>query len=156
MVVVGSRARVRRLQADLLGARRYPIVLLALAVGLDVPAFAPRQLRRVADLSVRIYLLLGQHPLRRPAAVCSSRLAVPRGSARICWPGFSDRSDPCDHPLVVRLAGDRDREAVQEFARQFDLSRPRVRREIKLIDNLRASSELQLRQARARQHELEQ
>jgi len=134
--------------ADLVGDRGYPIVLLALALQADRPRVRATPI--VTDSSVRIYLLLGHHSSRRPAAVCNSHLAVPRGSARICWPRFSDRSDPGDHPLVWRYEGASDGEALEEFARRFDLSRPRLRREIKLIDTLRAPSQLELDQARAR------
>ena len=156
MIVVRSGRQVRRLQTDLLGDRGYPIVLVALAVEADRPAFAPRRLRAVTDSRVRIYLLLGQHPLGRPAAVCNPCWAVPRGSARICWPKLSDRSDPGDHPLVWRCEGENDRDANDEFARRFDLSRPRVRHEIKLNDTLRATSQLELDQARASLAEVEQ
>jgi hypothetical protein len=156
MIVVRSARQLRRLEAELVGARRYPVVLLALAMDVDEPVFPPGQLRRAADLRVRIYLLLGQHPFQRPAVVANQYLAVPRGSARICWPQFSAGSDPDDHPLVNRLEGESDRDALQEFARQFDLSRPRVRREIKLIEGIRATSEHELAQARTRLAEVEQ
>jgi hypothetical protein len=156
MIVVRAARQMRRLEADLVGARRYPVVLLALAVDADEPTFPPRQLRRVAGLRVRIYLLTGQHPFHRPAVVRNAHLAVPRGGARICWPQFSAGSDPDDHPLVNRLEGESDRDALEEFARQFDLSRPRVRREITLIESIRATSELELEQARTRLTEVEQ
>ena len=156
MIVVRSARQLQRLEAELVGARRYPVVLLALAAGMDEPVFPPRQVRRAAGLRVRIYLLLGQHPFQRPAVVADSYLAVPRGSARICWPQFGAGSDPDDHPLVHRLEGESDRAAVEEFARQFDLSRPCVRREIKLIEGIRSTSEHELAQARARLAEVEQ
>lgn len=156
MIVVRSARQLRRLEAELVGARRYPVVLLALAVGVDEPVFPPRQVRRAAGLRVRIYLLQGQHPLQRPAVVANKHLAVHRGSARICWPQFSAGSDPADHPLVHRVEGESDRDALEEFARQFDLSRPRVRHEIKLIEDIRATSEHELAQARARLTQVEQ
>lgn len=156
MIVVRSTRQLQRLEAELVGARGYPVVLLALAVDADEPAFPPAQLRRAAGLRVRIYLLLGQHPFQRPAVVATKHLAVPRGSARICWPQFSAGSDPDDHPLVHRLEGKSDRDALKEFARQFDLSRPCVRREIKLIEGIRATSERELAQVRARLTEVEQ
>lgn len=156
MIVVRSARQLRRLEAELVGARRYPVVLLALAVGMDEPVFPPRQVRRAAGLRIRIYLLRGQHPLQRPAVVANKCLAVPRGSARICWPQFSAGSDPDDHPLVHRLAGESDRDALGEFARQFNLSHPCVRREIKLIEGIRATSEHELAQVRARLTQVEQ
>ena len=154
MIVVRSARQRGRLEAELVGAR-YPVVLLALAAGVDEPVFPPRQVRRAAGLRVRIYLLQGQHPLQRPAVVANKHLAVPRGSAGICWPQFSAGSDPGDHPLVQRVEGESDRDALKEFARQFDLSRPCVRREIKLIEELRATSERELAQARTRLAEVE-
>ena len=156
MTVVRTGQQVRRLEADLLGARHYPIVLLALAVDADEPAFAPRQRQTVAGRRVNIYLLQGQHPLQRPAVLAHQRLAVPRGSARVCWPGFSVDSDPDDHPCVHRLEGESDRDALEEFARQVDLSRPHVRRELKLIEGIRARSEHELKGTRIRVRELEQ
>jgi hypothetical protein len=156
MIVVRSARQLRRLEAELVGARRYPVVLLALAVGMDEPVFAPRQVRRAAGLRVRIYLLQGQHPLQRPAVVANQHLAVPRGSARICWPQFSAGSDPDDHPLVHRLEGESDRDALKEFARKLELSLPRVRREIKLIEEMRATCDQELTQTEARVRELEQ
>lgn len=156
MIVVRTARQLQRLEAELVGARRYPVVLLALAMGVDEPVFPPGQVRSAAGLRVRIYLLLGQHPFWRPAVVANSHLAVPRGSARICWPQFSARSDPGDHPLVQRLEGESERHAVEEFARRFHLSHPCVRREIKLIEGIRATSELELAQVRARLTRVEQ
>jgi hypothetical protein len=158
MIVVRSARQLRRLEAELVGARRYPVVLLALAVGTDKPVFAPRQVRRAAGPAVRIYLLQGQHPFQRPAVVANSYLAVPRGSARICWPQFSAGSDPDDHPLVHRVEGESDQDALEELAlaRTFHLSRPCVRREIKLIEGIRATSDQQLIETKGRVRELEQ
>ena len=156
MIVVRSARQLRRLAAQPVGARRYPVVLFALAVGVNEPVIPPRQVRRAAGLRVRIYLLQGQHPFHRPAVVCNAHLAVPRGSARICWPRFNAGSDPADHPLVHRVEGESNRDALEEFARQFDLSRPRVRREIKLIEGIHATSEHELAQVRARLSDVEQ
>jgi hypothetical protein len=155
MTVVRTGQQLRLLEADLLGARHYPIVLLALAVDADEPAFAPRQLHTAAGRRISIYLLQGQYPLQRPAVLANQRWAVPRGSARVCWPRFSVDSDPDDHPCVHRLDRESDRDALEEFARKFDLSRPRVRRELKLIEGLRASSEHELKGTRSRVRELE-
>jgi hypothetical protein len=156
MIVVRSARQGRRLEAELVSARRYPVVLLALAMGMDEPVFAPSQVRRAAGLRVRIYLLQGQHPFQRPAVVASKYLAVPRGCARICWPQFSVGSDPDDHPLVHRLEGESDQDTLKKLARQFLLSRPCVRREIKLIEGKRATNEQEMTQTKARVRELEQ
>jgi len=156
MIVVRRARQLQRLEAELVSARRYPVVLLALAADADEPVFPPAQLRRAAGLRVRIYLLVGQHPFQRPPVVATKHLAVPRGSARICWPQFSVGSDPDDHPLVHRLEGESDPDALKEFARQFKISRPCVRREIKLIEGIRTTSEHELAQARLRLTEVEQ
>ena len=156
MIVVRSPRQLRRLEAELVGARSYPVVLLALAADIDEPVFPPRQVRRAAGLRVRIYLLQRQHPFQRPAVVANKHLAVPRGCARICWPQFSAGSDPADHPLVHRLEGESDQNALQEFARQLNLSRPCVRHEIKLIDSIRATSDQELVETKGRVRELEQ
>jgi len=157
MIVVRTSRQMRRLQADLVGTRRYPIVLVALAVDSDRPVFAPRQLQTVARSSLRIYVLPGLHPFHRPTVIAAnSHLAVPRGCARICWPQLSAQSDPYDHPLVICREGESDRNVVARFAREFDLSRPRVRREIKLIESVRVTSEIELEHARARLSDVEQ
>ena len=157
MIVVRSARQTRRLQADLVGTRCYPIVLVALAVDSDKPVFAPRQLQTVAGSNLRIYVLPGLHPFHRPAVIAAnSHLAVPRGCARICWPQLSAQSDPYDHPLVSCREGESDRDVVERFAREFDLSHPRVRREIKLIESVRVTSEIELEHARARLSDVEQ
>jgi hypothetical protein len=153
MILVRTPEDLQRLERYLFVARRKPVVLLTEAVGVSKPVLPPREVRDLADSKVRIYLIIAGHPLRRLSEVLGRRLAVPRGSARICWPGFSTRSDPADHPLVQRLDGESDQEILEEFATQFDLSRPRVRRELKASEDLRVVAEYELAQVKARLRE---
>jgi hypothetical protein len=57
-------------------------------------------------------------------------------------------SDPGEHPLVLYLHDEPERDMLAQFARQFHLSHPLVRREIELIEDARALAEHELAQAR--------
>jgi hypothetical protein len=86
-IIVGTTRQMRGLNLALAGARRDPVVLLALAVERDEPALSPTLLRTAADRSARIYLLPGLHPFHRPGVIAANpHLALPRGCVRICWP----------------------------------------------------------------------
>jgi hypothetical protein len=155
MIVVRTPEELQRFEKYLFGARSQPVVMLTQAVDGTKPVLPPQARHSVAGSRVRMYLILGGHPMRHLAGVLGRRWAPPRGSARICWPGFGTRSDPADHPLVQRLDGESDQEAIEEFARQFDLSRPRVRQELRIIEDLRAETERELRKVKTRLREVE-
>jgi hypothetical protein len=155
-VVVLSKAELRSLEAYILGEREHPVVALTPSLMMPEPAFAPGAIREIVGPGARIYFIPGTFMLHRLQDALGRRLAPAAGTARIWWPGFNLGSDPREHPLVQRLEGESDESAVEEFARCFDLSRPRVRREIELIEDARALAERERDQAVERARELEQ
>jgi hypothetical protein len=148
IVVRGDRG-LRSMEAYLLAGERYkPVVALARSPDTDAPVLAYPQVRAVVGADTRVYLIPEEHLLRRLREVLGRRLALPAGAARIWWPGLRGDSDPGEHPLVLSLADEPERPMLAEFARQFHLSHPLVRREIELIEDLRALAEHELAQAR--------
>jgi hypothetical protein len=153
MLVVDGR-ELRRMCADILDAREQPVVALTLdADGVPVLGFA--DVRAVVGAGVHIYLIAGEdellHELR---ATLGAALALDRGAARVWWPGAGLRCDPADHPLVLALEDEPRATTLEEFALQFDLSRPRVREQIRLIEDARAFVEHELAGAREQSHKL--
>jgi hypothetical protein len=144
-VVICSEPELLHLQADLLFADRiHPIVALALDDDAEDLTLWHEEVRRIVGTAVPIYFIPGEPLLSRLREGLSRRLALAPGSARVWWPGLSTRSDPGDHPLVLRLDGESRIDTLVELARQFDLSRPHVRRELKLIEDARALAEHRL------------
>jgi hypothetical protein len=154
-IVVYSKADARGLEVHILGDREFPVVALAPSVTTDVLVFLPEAIRDIVGPDTRIYVIPGDYLLKQLQGWLGRKLAPARGAARIWWPGFSTRSDSEDHPLVQRIEGESDVVALEEFARRFDLSRPRVRTEIKLIHDSRALAESERDQALARAREIE-
>jgi hypothetical protein len=149
-VFVVDGRELRRMCADILDAREQPVVALTLdADGLPVLGFA--DVRAVVGPDVRIYLIAGEdellHELR---ATLGPALALDRGAARVWWPGAGRLCDPADHPLVLALEDEPSVATLHEFALRFDCSRPRVREQIRLIEDARAFVEHEL--AGAREH----
>jgi hypothetical protein len=147
-VVVASKPALRSMQAYLLSCdRQQPAIALTRSVDSDEPVLAPEQVRAIVGPGPRIYYVSAEYLLRRLQGMLGRKLALPAGGARIWWPDLSTRSDPSEHPFVLALAGEPQSSMLVEFARQFDLSRPLVRREIKLIEDTRRLAEYQLAQA---------
>jgi hypothetical protein len=147
LIVVSSEQSLRDMAAHLLSDERYQPVI-ALTESVDAPMLAYELVRAVVGAGPRIYLIDGGFLLACLADLLGHELALSADSARIWWPGLAVGSDPGDHPLVVYLDGEPDSSMLEEFARQFDLSRPLVRREIKLIEDARALAEHELAHAR--------
>jgi hypothetical protein len=143
-IVAHEMEDLRCLCSDIFSQRDYAIVGLAPRADTPAPVLASADVRTVTGPAARIYLLAGEDLLPRLQQMLGRRLKIDRGSARIWWPGASLRSDPSDHPLVPALAGERRRDALEEFARQYDLSRPNVRGQIRLIDDTCAFLEHEL------------
>jgi hypothetical protein len=155
-IVVRGSAELRSLEAYILGERQHPAIGLTPSPTTGTPAFAPSAIRKLVGPGARIYFIPGTFLLRRLEGVLGRQLAPAAGAARIWWPGLSTRSDPEDHPLVLRLEDESDESALEEFVRCFDLSRPRVRREIQLIEDARALAEHERDQAVDRVYEVEE
>jgi len=128
--------------------REQPAVGLAVGAGSGELALSPGHVRMIVGAEPRIYLIAGEHWLRGLADLLGRRLALPAGAARVWWPGLTLRSDPFEHPLLFPLDDERELDLLAEFARRFELSRPLVRREIRLIEDARALLEHELAKER--------
>jgi hypothetical protein len=143
--LVADEQELLDLQAHLLHANRtQAVVALALDEETEDIALWYQELRPIVGAVAQIYFILEESLLGRLREGLGHRLALSPGSARIWWPELSTRSDPGDHPLVLALEGESRTEVLAELARQFDLSRPHVRRELKLIEDARALAEHRL------------
>jgi hypothetical protein len=82
----------------------------------------------------RIYLPRGSNAeaLQR---VVGHAFALSAEGVRVWWPGLLADSSPDVHPSVIALDGESLARVLAEFARGFDLSRPCVRAEIRLIED---------------------
>lgn len=149
-LVVETRAQLRCLCAEILGRREWPVIAITLRVDEDGPVFTCTDVRALVGPDVPIYLIYDDDLLDSLRDRLGVRLAVNRGEARVWWPGATVRSDPSDHPAVLALEGEPPRVTLEEFAQQFDLSRPRVRGQIRLIEDSRAFLEHELTRAEER------
>lgn len=139
LLVVRSQPEVRGLEDVLLGGRDAPVVVLTQSMETLEPVLPPKKVRAIVGEEAGILYMPGDYLLRRLRATLGHALAVSRGAARIFWPDLTVESDGSDHPLIPVLEGESEEDALAEFARQFDLSRPKVRREIRLIEDLRSA-----------------
>jgi hypothetical protein len=143
------------MEADLRsGERSEPVVGLSCLEEINEPVLAPRRVRAIVGAGPRIYYVPGQDLLRRLQGMLG-RIALPSGSARVWWPGVSARNDPGEHPLVLALDSESQADMLAEFHRQFNLSRPTVRGEIRLIEDTRRLAEYELSQAREENRAIE-
>jgi DNA-binding transcriptional ArsR family regulator len=142
--VVEDEQELLDLQAHLLFAdRTHPVVALAIGEESEDSSLWHEEIRPIVGPDTEIYFI-DEFLLDRLREGLGRKLALTPGSARIWWPGLSTRSDPGDHPLVLALEGESRTDVLAELARQFDLSRPHVRRELKLIEDARALAEHRL------------
>ncbi len=139
---------LRCLGADILGRREQPIVGLAPSADGDAPVLACGEVRAALGPGVRICVICDDTLLDGLRELLGARLALGRGAARIWWPGAGARCDPADHPTVLALEDEPRRATLEELARQFELSRPCVRAQIRLIEDARAFLENELTRAR--------
>ena len=156
VVVVRSKAVMRSFEAYLFAEREQPVVGVARSLDSDEPAIAAEVLRSVVGPEPRIYYIPNEYMLRRLSYTVGQELCLTVGAARVWWPGLSTRSDPGDHPLVVALESERAAATLEELARSFDLSRPRVRTELKLLEGALALAEHRLSEERSRSAEAAQ
>jgi hypothetical protein len=141
-VVVCDRSGLRSMLAYVLsGARVHPVVGISASEDGEGPVLEPCAVREVVGDRTRIYFVADEDVLEELGERLGARLALCAGAARIWWPNVGERSDPADHPLVLALDGESEGHVLGELARQFDLSRPHVRREMKLIEDCLALAE---------------
>jgi hypothetical protein len=141
LILLRSETELREMEGYLLSLDRdQPVVAIGPAIAPGSPTLAPDDARSTLGSAPRLYVLADDDLLDLRGL--PSELALTRGcSARIWQPGLTTDSDPDDHPLVRPLGTEN---VLEVLALQFDLSRPRVRREIKRIEGIRVFTELQL------------
>ena len=134
-----------RLEAALLDSHRStPSVVLTQRMDHPAPVLPPEKVRAVLGPECRIYFITSDRLLRRLRTRLGGGLMVSRGAVRIFWPGLSVHSDPFAHPLMPVLDVESLDSALAELRRQFDLSRPAVRQEIKLVEDARSVLEAEI------------
>jgi hypothetical protein len=143
-VAVRTAEELERLCDDIYGERAYPIVGLTMRRESSEPVLRASDIRGVVGPEVRIYLLTNEDLLYEMQELVGSRVGLWGGAIRIWWPGVSVRSDPGDHPLVVGLEDEDYTVTLEEFADEFDLTRPRVRSRMRLVEDSRGFLERQL------------
>lgn len=143
VIEVGTKQALSDLVGYLLGDRAQPAIGLTLMEGAEMTVLPPRAVRTIVGPEPRIYVVRKDYFLRRlNKALGSCGLGL--GQARIWWSGLTPNSDPLDHPLVPELLDERVDSLLEEFARQFDLSRPRVRVELKRLADMHGLAEREL------------
>ena len=149
LIAVRGRAELQSLGAYLLaGEREHPVVAITRSLEVDEPVLAPDEVRMIVGAGPPVYYVNGEEMLVGLQGMLGSALALPAGGVRVWWPGLSVDSDPGDHPAVLALDGEPAASVLAQFAREFDLSRPRVRQEIRMIEDLRRLAERELSLAR--------
>jgi hypothetical protein len=144
---VHTRERLHALVAEILGPREQPLVAVALDAD-GMPVLASADVRAVVGPEVAVYLLCEDELLAELRRELGAGLALVRGAVRVWWPGVSRHADACDHPLVVALEDEPDQLRLEEFALQFDLTRPHVRAHVRVIEDARTLLEYELECAR--------
>jgi hypothetical protein len=137
--LVRSPRDVRRLMAEIYRTRDYPIVGLALRGDEAEPALMPREVRAVAGEDTRIYLIVGDYLLRRLQKTQGAKLDIAGGVVWVWWPGCGVQGVDRDASRSI---------ALQQFARELELSRPVARSEIERLADARALLECELAEAR--------
>lgn len=153
-VVVRTGGDLERLCDDITGEREHPIVGLTLRSCSCDPVLRACDIRAVVGGGPRIYLIEDDLLLQDLQDVLGARLGIWSGAIRVWWPGVAKCGDPGDHPLIVGLEDEDYRVTLDEFAHEFDLSRPRVRSRLRTIDDARALLQRELSDMRAERHGL--
>jgi DNA-binding transcriptional ArsR family regulator len=146
-ITIETMLELRGLCAQILGRRDHPLVGLTLGEDGTRPVLAGRDVRALVGSGVPIYLIRSDELLHGMRELLGGRLAVDRGAVRIWWPGANMGCDPGDHPTVLALEGEPPRVTLEELAQRFELTRPRVRGHIRLIEDARAFLEHELTRA---------
>jgi hypothetical protein len=144
---VETAGELRRFCSDILWARERPLVGFAPDLDGDEPALTFADIRQAVGPGVAIYRISREDLLYDLREMLGPELALEPGSVRIWWPAAGERVDPTDHPLVSVLDGEPHELLLEELAGQFDLSRPRVRAHVRLIEDARAFVECELDRA---------
>jgi hypothetical protein len=155
-VVVRNRDELERMCDDIAEERDVPIVGLALRSYSSEPVLRASDIRSVVGAGARIYLVTSDELLDGLREMLGSRLHLWPGAVRVWWPGASAAAEPGDHPVVLGLEDEDYRVTLNEFAEEFELSRPRVRARIRMIEDSRAYLERELTSARKQNHQVQE
>lgn len=82
--------------------RRLPVLVLSPAVGREAPETPPDNLARTLAGLAHVYVLSGHLAWERLKAELGEDRFVPRGGARIYWPGFGASGDSLHHRYWLR------------------------------------------------------
>jgi hypothetical protein len=157
MRVVHDMDGFRVMLAHILDRRRVePVIGVAGAADGHEPVISPSGVRATIGPDAPIYYAEDEFWLEHLDQELGSRLALAPAAARIWWPGLTRGSDPGDHPLVAALEAEDPSITLAEFARVFHLSRPVVRREIRVLEEQLALAEHLLSQTSAQLAKAEQ
>jgi hypothetical protein len=152
--LVSAKPALRALGEFLLSpGRDVPVVGISAAAGQREPLVDPGLVREIVGPAARIYVLAGDYMLRGLEGRLGGKLALKAEAIRVWWPGLSARSDPRDHPLVMTLSDEPQHDTLRELEREFHLSHPVVRREVRVTENALALAERQLTEAVSRERE---
>lgn len=153
-VVVRSSSELALLHEEILGEREIPLVGLTLRSEGYEPVLRASDIRGVVGPAARIFLITSDELLQRMRERLGSRMCLWRGAVRVWWPGAARGCDPSDHPLVMALDDEDYMPMLEEFAREFDLSRPRVRARVRLIEDSHAFCAHELASAQRQSHRI--
>lgn len=153
-IVVRTHGDLESLCDDITSEREYPIVGLTLRSCSRDPVLRACDIRTVVRGEARIYLIEDDVLLQDLQDMLGTRLGVWSGAIRVWWPGVSKCADSGAHPLIVGLEDEDYRVTLDEFAHEFDLSRPRVRSRLRTIDDSRALLQRELADMREERHGL--
>jgi hypothetical protein len=147
-VVVRGNTGVGSLASYLLsGERELPAVGIARSLEEDEPVLSTADVRAIVGAGPRIYYLPDEEMLEVLEGLLGRVIALPAGGVRVWWPALSVQSVARDHPFVLAHDCESPASVLEEFAKEFDLSRPRVRREIRVIERLHRLAERELTEA---------
>jgi hypothetical protein len=154
LVTVETEHDLARMCAEILSARTQPVIGVTLRPYEQEPVISVQQIRAVVGSGVRIFVISCDELLLELRRMLGPRLRLDRGTIRIWWPGAGPRCDPAEHPVVVALEDEDPGSMLEELGYQFDLSRPRVRGRIELIEDARAFLDHELTRAQEQNRRL--
>jgi hypothetical protein len=123
------------------GERELPAVGIARSLEVDEPVLSTADVRAIVSAGPRIYYVPDEEMLGVLEGLLGRVIALPAGGVRVWWPALSVQSVARDHPFVLAHDCETPASVLEEFAKEFDLSRPRVLREIRLIGGLQRIAE---------------
>jgi hypothetical protein len=149
LIVVRGRPGLASLARYLLSEEReLPAVGIARSLEAEEPVLSAADVRVIAGAGPRIYYVADDELLEVLAGLLGRVLGLPAGGVRVWWPALSVGSVARDHPFVLEHDCESPASVLAEFAKAFDLSRPSVREEIRVIEGLHRLAEDELAQAR--------